>query len=149
LAGRPICLLAMAVLADEDALAHSQRSFHHPAFHGPWAARAARDLEELVRERIPEGRLPALDARLAERASARQHAAALEQRQARAREQLAEQLDGITELSQTELEGPLALADEGHGRYSPEASRVRDAVTAELERRSSSAESRASDATGV
>jgi hypothetical protein len=139
IAGRPLCLLAMASFADEDAIANSQRSFHHLAFRGPWAEQAEQDLEQLVRERIPEGRLPALDERLVARERRREKNAAHQERQAQARERLAEQLRRISELAQPELDTITEVAHQAHGRYSPEACAARDAVKAELARRNDSA----------
>ena len=67
IAGRTLTLIALAVFADENAIAQSRRSFHTVTFRGPWAEHAERDLHGIVRERIKEGQLPALDETLAEK----------------------------------------------------------------------------------
>jgi ParB/RepB/Spo0J family partition protein len=66
-AGRAITLIALAELADQEALAPSRRSWYSLRFAGPWAEQARLDLYEIVRERIKEGQLPALDERLSRR----------------------------------------------------------------------------------
>ncbi len=63
-AGRSLTLIALAMLADQDAIAPSRRGWYEMAFTGPWAEQAAADVIEIVRERIKEGQLPALDALL-------------------------------------------------------------------------------------
>ncbi|MGO9488144.1 MAG: ParB/RepB/Spo0J family partition protein [Solirubrobacteraceae bacterium] len=64
IAGRAITLIALAVHADEDALAQSSRSYHEVSFRGPWGEQAQQDLAELITERIKPGELLALDQRL-------------------------------------------------------------------------------------
>jgi len=81
IAGRTVTLLALAALADEEAIASSRRSFYTLSFNGAWAAQAKHDLYAIIRERIPEGQLPALDATLAER-TADEDAACSEHRRA-------------------------------------------------------------------
>jgi ParB/RepB/Spo0J family partition protein len=61
IAGRALTLIALAAFADENAIAQSRRSFYTLAFRGAWAAQAEQDLRAIVRERIKEGQLPALD----------------------------------------------------------------------------------------
>jgi ParB/RepB/Spo0J family partition protein len=65
IAGRTLTLIALAAFVDENAIAQSRRSFYTLAFHGPWAAQAEHDLRGILRERIKEGQLPALDQTLA------------------------------------------------------------------------------------
>jgi ParB/RepB/Spo0J family partition protein len=67
IAGRAVTLVALAELADEQAIALSRRSFDTQTFAGPFAVQAQRDLYELIAERIKEGQLPQLDRLLAER----------------------------------------------------------------------------------
>lgn len=64
IAGRAITLIALAAYADETALAQSRRSYYTLSFRGPYAEQARQDLREIVRERIPQGALPALEERL-------------------------------------------------------------------------------------
>lgn len=64
ISGRAITLIALAVNADEDAVAQSNRSYHEVSFRGPWADQARKDLAELIGERVKPGELPVLDERL-------------------------------------------------------------------------------------
>ncbi|MCW3033347.1 MAG: Chromosome (plasmid) partitioning protein ParB [Solirubrobacterales bacterium] len=64
IAGRALTLIALAVHADEEAVAASNRSYYGVSFRGPFAEQAKNDLMELIAERIAEGELPALDERL-------------------------------------------------------------------------------------
>jgi ParB/RepB/Spo0J family partition protein len=66
-AGRAIVLIALAELADQEAIAQSRRCFYGLAFRGPWAEQAKADLLAIVRERIKGGQLPALDELLTDR----------------------------------------------------------------------------------
>jgi ParB/RepB/Spo0J family partition protein len=61
IAGRTLTLIATAAFADEQAIAQSRRSFYTLTFQGPWAEQADHDLKAILRERIKEGQLPALD----------------------------------------------------------------------------------------
>ncbi len=135
IAGRAITLIALAALADEDAVAQSNRSFYTLAFEGLWARQAARDLNAIVRERIKEGQCPALDELLANRVAndERQAEAEAEAEQARLRVQDASARIG--ELSEEDLEQLLADAELAWGQYSLKRSEVERAVTAERERR--------------
>jgi len=64
IAGRALTLIALAVHADEGALAASNRSYHEANFADPWAEQARQDLAELLAECIKRGELPELDQRL-------------------------------------------------------------------------------------
>jgi ParB/RepB/Spo0J family partition protein len=64
IAGRAITLIALAVHADEEAVAASNRSYHEVSFRGPFAEQAQADLTGLIAERIRQGELPVLDERL-------------------------------------------------------------------------------------
>jgi ParB/RepB/Spo0J family partition protein len=86
IAGRTLTLIALAELADEDAIAASRRSFYTVSFRGAWGAQAKRDLYAIVRERIHEGQLPALDAILAQRIANDEKEARLRAEQAGNRE---------------------------------------------------------------
>ena len=60
-AGRTLTLIALAMLADQEAIAASRRGWYELTFLGPWADEAAADVLAIVRDRIKEGQLPALD----------------------------------------------------------------------------------------
>lgn len=82
-------LVALAELADENAIAYSRRSFDTQTFAGPFAVQAQRDLYELIAERIKAGQLPQLDRLLAERTERLQKRERSEQEIAQARERVA------------------------------------------------------------
>lgn len=65
-AGRALTLIALAALADQDAIAQSRRCWQELSFRGPWAEQANLDLVGIVRERIKDGQMPTLDERLAQ-----------------------------------------------------------------------------------
>ena len=135
IAGRSITLIALAALADEDAVAQSNRSFYTLAFEGPWATQAARDLNAIVRERIMEGQCPALDELLANRVAKDERQAEAEAEAEQARLRVQDASARISELSEDDLEQLLADAELAWGQYSLKRSEVESAVTAERERR--------------
>lgn len=59
--------LALASLADENAVARTRRSSYRLSFTGPWAPAGQTRSVAIARERIKEGQLPALDEILSER----------------------------------------------------------------------------------
>jgi len=130
IAGRQIALIAMAVYADQRAVAASNRSWHHVSCLGPWGIEANGLLDELVVEELPETLIavltPVLEERKAHREEklaehqARQEAAArLEGLEERIGELGAEQLDQVDE--------DLAAAWVG---WTPRQSELRDVVKA-------------------
>lgn len=112
-AGRVVSLIALAVFADENAIAPSRRSFYAVSFGGPWGAQAEVDLCEIVRERIKEGQLPALDDLLAERRERIEAAARASA--------LLSRLDDATD---DELAAGLTDAQLAWGQYHPAAFRI-------------------------
>jgi ParB/RepB/Spo0J family partition protein len=83
IAGRQLALVAMAVFADQDAVAMSNRSWHQVKRSGPWAGEFDELLDELVREKLPASAIALLEAKLVERREHRaQTAAEREQRTA-------------------------------------------------------------------
>ena len=73
----------MAVFADQDAVAMSNRSWHQVKRSGPWAGEFDELLDELVREKLPASAIALLEAKLVERREHRaQTAAEREQRTA-------------------------------------------------------------------
>jgi ParB/RepB/Spo0J family partition protein len=140
IAGRSIALIALASLADEDAIARTRRSMYQLSFSGPWARQAERDLHAIVRDRITEGQLPALDAILTKRLAAAEKAAR-EGEEARAARVRLENLGELTELDETALEATLSDAELGWGKYDPKTHELRARVKAERARLATSAES--------
>jgi hypothetical protein len=135
IAGRAVTLIALAALADEDAVAQSNRSFYTLAFEGPWATQAARDLNAIVRERIKEGQCPALDELFAERVANDERQAEREAEAEQARVRVQDASARISDLSEENLEQLLADAETAWGQYSLKRYEVERAVTAERERR--------------
>jgi ParB/RepB/Spo0J family partition protein len=135
IAGRALTLIALASLADEDAIARSRRSFYMLSWRGPWAAQAKRDLHAIVRERIKEGQLPALDELLAERITMDEENAQLEAEI----EQALARLDGVSErldqLTDAELDQAIGDAELAWDTYSVKTHRLRADVEAERLRR--------------
>jgi ParB/RepB/Spo0J family partition protein len=140
IAGRSIALIALASLADEDAIARTRRSMHQLSFSGPWARQAERDLHAIVRDRIKEGQLPALDAILTKRLAAAEKAAR-EGEEARAARVRLENLGELTELDETTLDAALSDAELAWGKYDLKTHELRARVKAERARLATSAES--------
>jgi ParB/RepB/Spo0J family partition protein len=135
IAGRAFTLIALASLANEDAVAQSSRSYYELEFEGAWAKQAARDLNAIVRERIKEGQLPALDQLLAKRITAGEADA---EREATAEQALAKVEDAsqrVADLSQEELSQLESDAQIAYGTFDPRRQDIRRGVKAERERR--------------
>ena len=129
LAGRTIALVMMAVYAQEDAVANSNRAFHTvtPERVLPWAADVAELIDDLAGEKLPAALMdPVLDERRARHAE--RHAAAA--RKAAALERIAELEPRIAELGADELDELEQLAAVGHGEYMPATLTLRNQVRA-------------------
>ena len=126
IAGRTLTLIALAALAEEEAVAPSRRSHYTLSFNGAWAAQAKRDLHAIIRERIQEGQLPALDDALS---------------QLMASDETDARLEGIAtrleQLTACELDDAVADAERAWGPYSLKTYDLRDQIQAERDRRSS------------
>ncbi len=135
MAGRAITLIALAVLADEDAVPQGKRSFYTLRFDGPWAAQAARELNAIVRERIKEGQCAALDELLANRIAKDEQEAEreIEVNEARIRVEVAQAR--LSELSEEEMDQLLADAQTAWGPYGLKRSEAETAIAAERKRR--------------
>jgi ParB/RepB/Spo0J family partition protein len=128
IAGRQIALIAMAVYADQQAVAMSNRSWHHVTCSGPWAIEVDGLLDELVVEKLPEALVATLAPVLEERKAHREEKLAEHQ----VREEAAARLEGleerIGELDAAELDQideDLAAAWAG---WTPRQSELRDLV---------------------
>ena len=129
LAGRTIALVMMAVYAQEDAVANSNRAFHTvtPERVLPWAANVAELIDDLAGEKLPAALMdPVLDERRARHAE--RHAAAA--RKAAALQRIAELQPRIAELGTDELDELEQLAAVGHGEYMPATLTLRSQVRA-------------------
>lgn len=126
IAGRALILIALALLADEQAIAQSRRSYYTLTFHGAWAAQARADLHSIVRERIKEGQLPALDQALAEGIAVDEADAHLQ-----------DIIRRVEQLSESELEEALADAEQAWGAHGLKTHKLKGQIKAERERRNS------------
>lgn len=136
IAGRTLTLIALASLANEgDAVSQSRRSYHTLAFRGPWAGHAERDLDAIVRERIKEGQLPALDAILAKRIAETEKKIACQQEIASASARLESVSSRLSDLDERELDQALSDAELVWSEYSPKTRELRTQIDAVLEQR--------------
>jgi ParB/RepB/Spo0J family partition protein len=133
IAGRSLTLLALASLADEKAIARSRRSLYGLSFKGPWARQAERDLHAIVRERIKEGQLPALDELLSERLSEAEQAARHDEEVQAARVRL-EHLGAVADLDEQARERALQDAALAWGLYSQKTHQLREQLQDARER---------------
>jgi ParB/RepB/Spo0J family partition protein len=147
LAGRTIALLMMAVYAQENAVANSNRAFHTVTVEKalPWADQVAELIDDLAGEKLPAALMdPVLSTRRA--AHAERHAAAAAKAQAQARvEELEARLD---ELDVDELDELERVAREAHGMYSVASHALRDKVRARRSTLSAAATQSSVDAEG-
>jgi hypothetical protein len=147
LAGRTIALLMMAVYAQENAVANSNRAFHTVTVEKalPWAGEVAELIDDLAADKLPAALMdPVLSTRRA--AHAERHAAAAAKAQAQARvAQLEARLD---ELDVDELDELERVAREAHGMYSVASHAVRDKVRARRSTLSAAATQSSVDAEG-
>jgi ParB/RepB/Spo0J family partition protein len=130
IAGRQIALVAMAVYADQQAVAASNRSYHHVTCLGPWAIEVNRLLDELVVEKLPEALVAVLSPMLEERKAHREEKLAEQQ----ARQEALARLEGLEErlgelgaeaLDQVEVDLDAAWAG-----WTPRQSELRDLMRA-------------------
>ena len=129
IAGRSLTLLALASLADENAIARSRRSLSGLRFTGPWARQAERDLHVIVRERIKEGQLPALDELLSERLAKAEQAARHDEEVQAARLRL-EQLGAPADLDEQARKRAMQDAILAWGSYSQKTHELRERLEA-------------------
>jgi ParB/RepB/Spo0J family partition protein len=127
IAGRALTLIALASLVDEEAIAMSRRSYYTLRFNGPLAAAAERDLNAIIRDRIKEGQLPALDDILTERIATDEENVRRESEIAQALARLDGVSDRLDQLDGDELDQAIADADLVWGEFHPETGRLRDA----------------------
>ncbi len=138
IAGRALTLIALASLANEqDAVPQSRRSYHELTFRGPWAAQAECDLDAIVRERIKEGQLPALDAILNKRIAKAEKQAQREAELTSATARLESATDRLSQLEEEELENALSDAEFAWGKYSPQTRELCSKMSAVREQRAS------------
>ncbi len=100
----------LATYANQDAVAVSNRTWHHIKASGPWAAEVDQLLDKLVRDNLPDGALALLGPVLDKRQQEQQ-----ERAKARTtREEASARLDGIEErISELTIE-QVDLAEQDH-----------------------------------
>jgi ParB/RepB/Spo0J family partition protein len=125
IAGRALSLIALAALADEDAIARSNRCGYELRFQGPWRTQARRDLHAIVRERIKEGQLADLDRLLAERIAADEQQLREETEMQQAAARLEGVLDRLEQMDAAELAQALCDAELAWGRFDSRTHSVR------------------------
>jgi ParB/RepB/Spo0J family partition protein len=127
LAGRTIALLAMAIYADENAVASSNRAFHQVTIEHsmPWADDVMQLIDELAGEKLPAALLEAVLAPRRERHAERRAALAA---QARARERVAQLEPRVDELDAAQLAELKQAGRVAHGEYTIPAYALRDKI---------------------
>jgi len=126
-AGRTLALLLMAVYAQEDAVANSNRAFHTVTVETalPWAGEVSELIDELAGEKLPAALMdPILKERRARHAERRAAAAA----KAEALTRVAELQPRIDELAGEQLDELEQLGSVAHGEYSSAAWKLRAKV---------------------
>jgi ParB/RepB/Spo0J family partition protein len=130
IAGRQIALIAMAIYADQQAVAASNRSYHHVTCSGPWGIEVNGLLDELVVEKLPDALLAVLAPVLEERKEHREEKLAEHQ----ARQEAAARLEGleerIGELGAEDLDQVDEDLDAAWAGWTPRQSELRDLVKA-------------------
>ena len=129
LAGRTLALLLMAVYADENAVAHSNRAFHSVSVETalPWADDVAELIDEIAGEKLPATLMdPILEQRRARHAECRAAAVA----KAAAIDRIAELAPCVDELDTEVLDELEQLSVVAHGEYSIAAWELRDKIRA-------------------
>jgi hypothetical protein len=117
----------MAIYADEDAVANSNRAFHQVTIERsvPWAEEVMELIDELAGEKLPAALIePVLEPRRAQHAGRRAAIAA----QARARERVAELEPRVDELGEDELSELEQAGRMAYGEYTTRAYALRDKV---------------------
>jgi hypothetical protein len=120
MAGRALTLIALASLANEEALARSNRSFYEISFSGPWAVQAKRDMNAIVRGRIKEGQLEMLDEILTERLAHDENDLRDEEESIDARLRLEDVAQRLGELTDEQLDGALKDTQLACGKHAIE-----------------------------
>jgi len=93
IAGRQIALIAMAVYADQQAVAMSNRSWHHVTLKDPWAHEVGGLLDELITEKLSEATVALMAEMLGERKAHREEKLAEHE----ARQEATSRLEGVEE----------------------------------------------------
>jgi ParB/RepB/Spo0J family partition protein len=130
IAGRQIALIALAVYADQQALAASNRSWHHVTCSGPWGIEVDGLLDELVVEKLPEALVAVLAPVLEERNAHREDKLAEHQARQEAAARLEALEERIGELGAEDLDQVDEDLDAAWAGWTPRQSELRDLVKA-------------------
>ena len=130
IAGRQIALIAMAVYADQQAVAASNRSWHDVTCSGPWAIEVNGLLDELVTEKLPEAATQLLTTMLEERKTQRELKLAEHQARTEALARLEGIEERIAELGAEDLDQVEEDLDAAWGGWTPRQSELRGLVRA-------------------
>jgi len=133
IAGRQIALVAMAVYVDQQAVAASNRSWHHVTCSGPWAIEVNGLLDELVTEKLPEAMIALLATVLEERKTQREQKLAEHQVRTDALARLEGMEEKISELGAEDLYRVEEDLDAAWGGWTPRQSELRGLVKARRE----------------
>lgn len=129
IAGRQLALLVMAVYADQDAVAASNRSWHHIKVSGPWASEFDELLDGIVREKLPDSAVILLEPVLAKRRQQHEERVTARQR----REEAAARLEGIedqvAELTVEQVEQAEGDLEQAWTGWTPRYSDLRQKLT--------------------
>ena len=133
IAGRQLALLVMAIYADQDAVAASNRSWHHVKVSGPWAGDFDELLDGILRDRLPGSALALLEPVLTRRRQQREDRAAARN----IRDEAAARLDGledrIAELTIDQVEQAEQDLDTAWTGWTPGYSDLRQKLAARRE----------------
>jgi hypothetical protein len=140
-AGRCLALVVMALYADEDAVANSNRSFHEVSVGAgwqgdkglPWADEVVELIDEVAIERLPEHLTEQRAKTLAERGEDREERQAERERKDRERAEARARVDALGDdlsaLGRDELMQAVADARAAYGTWSKEATDLEARVT--------------------
>ena len=130
IAGRQIALLAMAAYADQNAVAASNRSWHHIKARGPWAGDLDGLLDALLPEKLPKRTLALLKPVLAKRREEQATRAADRDAREQAKARLEGIEDRIAELSVDQIDQAEQDLESAWTGWTPRHSAVRQMLNA-------------------
>jgi ParB/RepB/Spo0J family partition protein len=133
IAGRQLALLVMAVYGNQDAVAASNRSWHHVKVSGPWAREFDQLLDGIIRERLPESALILLEPVLAQRQRQQEERAAALKRREEAVARLEAIEDRIADLTIEQVEQAERDLEHAWTSWTPRYSELRQKLAARRE----------------
>ncbi len=130
LVGRQLALIVMAVYADQDAVAQSNRSWHTVTCEGPWAQEVPALIDELVADKLLESTLALLRPVLEQRRGHREEQAARRKTRDEALARLEGAEERIEQLDRTGLEQIQQDLDAAWNGWDERQSKLRQLVRA-------------------